>query len=123
MRSTFEVALLMEEIIKNADPASVLRRLLANTQKTEAIVSYQLTGNGNRVAATYLVPVTQAMAGVEGQPEEVVEWLRTGLTAQQTVIISKGIEWNPCFILTRYFDDRSLLAEMRELGERAIRET
>jgi hypothetical protein len=89
MNEPWQAAELLEAIIRNANPASVYLRiddLMWGKTKSEFVATTistdEITGV---VEAIYEFPESDIMSNVTGTAEEVIDWLRTGLTSGQEV--------------------------------------
>jgi hypothetical protein len=91
MKTTFQVAELLEEIARNADPFSVVKRgifrLFGNVRIPNVAHIVQPDPQQKTVTITYLIPVDIAMRDVDGTTDEVIEWLNTGSTPDISVSI------------------------------------
>lgn len=68
----------------------------------------------------YYLPVASTMQGVEGTPEEVVEWLKTGLTADQDFSIVNSFPGGPHFALECIYRDPVLVNDLHQLQRRTM---
>src|SRR5262245_57329378 len=132
MNEAWEAAQLLEEIAKRADPkfaiSRCMKRLAENPAGTLYSVAFRPDERSHSV--TYFIPVQTVMNGIDGTPEEVLEWLGTGLDARHAIAIVE--HWGkPCFALTRHYLDenayRQLLDHLTKLvvshGEQHVQKT
>jgi hypothetical protein len=82
-------------------------------------VAFMMTTNPSEgtVIVSYLIPVAVAMAGVEGTPEEVVEWLQTGLGPDQRVTLS-DTQSGQAFAITQTHREQYVLDDINELVQK-----
>lgn len=122
MKRPSDVAELLDEIIRRADPFSVARRgMIAMMKQTKLdSVPYGVLTTEDRVEFKYYVPTDIAMKGVEGTPEEVLEWLSTGLNENQRASLEDS-EWlGRTFVLTQIHHDAQLVKDLDEMTLRVF---
>lgn len=120
-----DVAELLEAIAKNADPYVVARagfeRFLGNMKAHVTPTPHMISPDHERkwLVVTYMIPVDQAMEGVGGTPEEVVEWAQTGLQAgQQIELQPRSLLGKPAFAIIQTFKDEHTYADYMEMSEK-----
>lgn len=126
MTEAWQAAALLEEIAKNADPFSVMHNVVAglitNTRGSNVGFGINSDPGEGVVVVTYNIPVDTVMMGVAGAPEEVLEWLRTGLPPDvEAELLSNG-EKPVLFQLKQTHHNRQLLEDMHELTEKLFSE-
>ena len=125
MNNAWQVAEILESIANNADPYEILRKqfaqLLGNVREgPKGIYMSQPAPDGKSWAFTFFVPVAEAMRGVGGTADEVVEWLSTGLKEGQEVAIVTWFFDRPHFALKRVVRNEQQLADLHALHERTF---
>ena len=115
MSETWQVAALLEEIAKKADPLSVLRTFVDNARKSEETkISVSVGLNNDECTAMYSFPLDSIMKGVDGTPEEVVDYLKTGLSKKEHVILEDDGNGRKVLIVMQTRLDENLASELRK---------
>jgi|SRR5690348_11207029 len=114
MEQSWRVAELLEEIARKADPASVLKKAIANGNRSGSMVSATVVFGGDECTAVYGFPLDRLIEGVEGTPEEVVEWIKTGTTENEHVSIGTVLN-KPTLLILQRRKDKYLAQELRQL--------
>lgn len=118
MNDAWRAAELLEEIAMNADPTVVLRReievLRNNARSSGVITTTAISEKDFMVSMSFSIPVDVVMRGVNGTPQEVMEWLQTGLDADHTVSFGE-IDGKPQFTILQMYYDRQMYDRVRGL--------
>jgi hypothetical protein len=116
MRESWQVAELLEDIANNADPTSVVRQMIKdiikNTRVSRLTFGVLTNPAEEKVEIVYQVPIETAMSGVDGNPEEVLEWLQTGLGPDREVTILGN---PPYFAIKQIYYDAILRDDLQDL--------
>ena len=122
-KTAWQVADLLEEICKNADPHHVTRNIF---QRYYYNIRQQSSPGPNMIAPDherkwlkiiYWISVETAMKGVDGTPEELVAWAQTGLADGQEISLGKNPINVLSFIITQTFKDPVIYQDYMDLCE------
>ena len=124
MKHAYEVAELLDEILKHADPHSVLTKwtldMIGNTRRSNVGFRMASDPGESTYTVTYLIPVESTMAGVSGTPQEVLEWLRTGLGPGQKAELETGGKVAQ-FAITQVHRDPHVVDDMEKLVWKSLK--
>jgi hypothetical protein len=113
MSETWKVAELLEEIAKKADPASILQSVVENARKNDDFRFVISVGTTlDTCGATYMFPLETIMAGVNGTAQEVLDYLRTGLTENMSATL-ENFEGKQYLSIFQHRTDKHLADELR----------
>jgi hypothetical protein len=124
--NAFDAAALLEEIAKHADPLSVLQRsfqpIIDGTDEARGVAQMiQADAQTQTVRVHYMIPVETVMKGVDGTPEQISEWLQTGVSSTQQVKLENDLSGKLCFIVCQVFhNDKFMIDEMRKLARESF---
>jgi len=117
----FDAAALLEEIAKHANPLSVLRRsfqpIIDGTDESRGVAQMVHTdAQTQTVRVHYMIPIETVMKGVDGTPEQIAEWLQTGVSSTQEIKLENDISGKRCFIVCQIFpNDKFMIDEITKL--------
>jgi hypothetical protein len=122
----WEAAEMLDDIIRNSDPLHVMRRsfghLFDQTVK-QAVLSHRINIDPQTKAITviYYYPVVEIMAGIHGEPENVIEWLSTGLDEGQDVCLEQFSGCHCFAVKQEIISDKHLCTDIDELLKKVLR--
>jgi hypothetical protein len=117
MREAWQAAELLEDIAKHADPSSALRGIFAdlikNSKKAPRLFGVLFDPEQRKCTVTYFFPVETVMEKIQGTPEDVLEWLKTGVETHRSVeLVVNSV---PCFAVSQQYVDPETFDEIYRL--------
>jgi len=112
---TWKVAELLEEIAEKAEPSRVISRVLTNIRGVRNGMSLMVMSNPEQmyVEAVYMLPVERIMNGVDGTPEEVLQWLHTGM-GEENASIAADPSGRLCFRLRQVVREPAVIHDVQD---------
>jgi hypothetical protein len=119
----WQVAELLEDICKNAEPIGILKASLQsvidNVRRSGSTVQFSvLISPANKsIKVSFAYPLKSIMENVQGSAEEVVELARTGLSEGQEIAVT-GDGDSRCFTVTQINRDPQFYDDFVEIQDR-----
>jgi hypothetical protein len=116
-KEPWRAAELLEEILRRAKPTRVIQNWIdkAGNPKGPYRQMYKIDATGGILTAEYHYNRKTIMEGIDGTPQDVIEWLKTGLSEGQSVEFA-----GEYFILIQTINDSALASEVNELIEKGV---
>jgi hypothetical protein len=116
-RKPWEAAEILEEIAKNADPIVIFRKsrdaLLGDAERSKNGYAFHVDPGSVRIEYHYPIGM---FADVEGSPQEILEWVNTGLGPNQSAELGTREE-HQFIVIRQIHREQWLIDEIKKISQ------